>query len=105
LPPVFALAAWVVFRLLTKRAGRVAGREFLWEVALLLAPLEWAWRELPFLGVQAVVADLAERLPEEDGRTVCLFFPLEPFPLAEPVPARRTGWLTADDCAGLRFWE
>jgi len=103
--PVFALAAWVGFRLLTKRAGRAAGRESLWEVALLLAPLEWAWRELPFLGVQAVVADLAERVPEEDGRTACLLFPLEPFPLEEPAPECRTGRLLADDCAGLRSRE
>jgi hypothetical protein len=105
LPPAFALAAWMGFRLLAERAGRAAVREFLWEVAPVLAPLEWAWRELPFLGVQVVVEDLAERAPDEDGRVAGLLFPLEPFPLAAPAPSRRTGRLLVDDCAGLRSWE
>jgi hypothetical protein len=68
--------------------------------------LEWARRELPFRGVQAVVADLVERVPEEeDERAACRLFPLEPFPLEEPAPARRTGRLLVDDCAGLRSRE
>jgi len=40
--------------------------------------------------VHADAEDLVERVPEEAGRASSPLLPLEPFPLAEPVPERRT---------------
>ena len=91
-PPAFELAASAGFLLLPKRAGRVSVRESFRGGApglpAVLAPLEWTLRWPPLRGVHAGAADLAERVPEAEGRAAGLPFPLEPFPRAEPAPGR-----------------
>jgi hypothetical protein len=107
--PAFVLAARAGFRLLTMRVGRAAGRESFREVELglpvVLEPLEYTFRWFPFRGVQAGVEDFEECVPEEGGRAAGLLLPLEPFPLAELAPVRRSGRLLEDDCVGLRSRE